>query len=97
MRQDFICPICRSKIDGIHLENKDYSTKELHLIIYCMSLMVDESGKIKNGFDFIDYIEDLKKETIWPLRRNVLNRALQYFLLKYDNIIKFTDLLYTYF
>ena len=93
MDHRYNCPICRSKIDGIYLNSKVYSIKDVHLIIYWISLIFDESGKINDSFNLTEYSNNLKKET-WPFRRNVLNKALQYLKVNYKNIIKIVHLLF---
>ena len=93
MDHGYNCSICRSKIDGIHLDSKVYSIKDVHLIIYWIPLMFDESGKINDNFNLTEYSKNLKKET-WPFRRNVLNKALQYLKVNYKNIIKIEHLLF---
>ena len=97
LTNNYVCPLCRSIIKGIHFDNRLYTINELLMIIFCGTLVIENNGMLKNRIEVLDYIEHLEKETILAERRMLLNKAMQYCLLDFDRVNKFIKALFPYF
>ena len=97
LTNNYVCPLCRSTIKGIHFDNTLYTISELLMVIYCTTLVLNNDGTQKNRIELLDFIELSMKETIVAERRMLLNKAMQYCLLDFDRVSKFMMSLYPYF
>ena len=44
LTNNYSCPLCRSMIKGIHFDNRLYTINELLMLIYCLTLIINNDG-----------------------------------------------------